>query len=472
MRLRNVKVVGLLCAMGLMLSGCSQKEEMTEYENLRVKEESPQIETISNTGEFIGTIATGDTVSVVAKAAGEVLETYFKEGDIVNEGDLLFEVDDTQAQQAIKSAQAAYALSKSSADRTLGSSLDAQAITATSSYKNAQIGVDNAYYNYYNTCDAIGDARRSIEDMKSSKDGMNGQKEELKKQLAALIAVNPNDPKVTELKNAISALETQIATIDKSIVSTEATKSQLESSIHTYENAIASAEISEAAATANLNLTVTKILSEAMSTASATVNQAQVAVDNARESLDNYKIKSPVSGVIEQINVEKYGITQAGSPAYVITTDENKIATFYVSESNINHVSLGQKISIEYADAVYTGDITEIADSIDAATGMFKVEASVDGGGEGLFAGSSVKIILETAIAENAVTIPLDAVYYEDEQAYVYIDVNGVATKSFVEVGIYNEDRIAVTTGLTGNEKIITSWSARLKDGEQVNGVD
>ena len=176
--------------------------------------------------------------------------------------------------------------------------------------------------------------------------------------------------------------------------------------------------------------------------------------------------------MIEQINVEKYGIAQAGSPAYVITTDENKIATFYVSESNINHVSLGQKISIEYADAVYTGDITEIADSIDAATGMFKVEASVDGGGEGLFAGSSVKIILETAIAENAVTIPLDAVYYEDEQAYVYIDVNGVATKSFVEVGIYNEDRIAVTTGLTGNEKIITSWSARLKDGEQVNGVD
>lgn len=466
------KIIGLLCIVGVIFCGCSEKEELAEYEDLLVKEEAPMRETIVNTGEFIGTVATGDTVSVVAKAGGEILETYFEEGDIVNEGDLLFEVDDTQAQQAIKSAQAAYALSKTNADRTLGSSLDTQAIQATTSYKNAEIGVDNAYYNYYNTCDAIGDARRSIEDMKSSKDGMNKQKEELQKQLSTLVSVNPSDPKVAELKSAVAALETQTATIDKSIATAESTKSQLESSIHTYENAIATAEIGEAAATATLNLTVTKILSEAMSTASATVNQAQVAVDNAKEALGNYKIKAPVSGVIEQINVEKYGLAQAGSPAYVITTDDNKMITFYVSESNINHISVGQKISIEYADATYTGEITEIEDSIDANTGMFKIEASVDGGGEGLFAGSSVKVVLETAIAENAVTIPLDAVYYENEQAYVYTDVDGVAVKKYIGVGIYNEDRIVVTEGLVGNEQVITSWSARLKDGEKVNGTD
>lgn len=469
---RKTMLISSLCMLGMLFCGCNAKEEAVEYEALLVKEAVPQIETISNTGEFIGTAATGDTVSVVAKAGGEVLATYFKEGDFVNEGDLLFEVDDTQAQQGIKSAQAAYALSKSNADRTLGSSLDAQAITATSSYKNSKIGVDTAYYNYNNTCEKIGDARRSVEDMKSSKDGMNEQKEDLKKQLNALIAVNPSDPKVTELKNAIAALETQVSTINQSIVSTEATKSQLESSIHSYENAIASAEVSEAAATATLSMTVTKILSEALGTASATVNQAQVAVDNAKQALDNYKIKAPVSGVIEQINVEQYGLAQAGTPAYVITTDENKIITFYVSESNIHHVSVGQKINIEYADAAYTGEITEIGDSIDVNTGMFKIEASVDGGGEGLFAGSSVKVILETAVAANAVTIPLDAVYYENEQAYVYMDVDGTAVKQYIGVGIYNADRIVVTEGLNGDEKVITSWSARLKDGEQVNGAD
>lgn len=42
---------------------------------------------------------------------------------------------------------------------------------------------------------------------------MNGRKESLQKQLA-------------ELKSAIAALETQMATINQSIASTEATKSQ------------------------------------------------------------------------------------------------------------------------------------------------------------------------------------------------------------------------------------------------------
>ena len=96
----------------------------------------------------------------------------------------------------------------------------------------------------------------------------------------------------------------------------------------------------------------------------------------------------------------------------------------------------------------------------------------MDGGGSNLYSGSSVKVILETAVATNAITIPLDAVYYEDEQAYIYTDENGIATKKYIKTGIYDEDRIVVTEGLTGSEQVITSWSARLKDGEQVNGAD
>lgn len=473
MKMKKMRIAtAILCALGVMLCGCSEKEESTVYEGLLVREEVPQRETISNTGEFIGTIETGETVSVVAKASGEVLETYFQEGDVINEGDLLFEIDDTQAQQGIKSAQAAYALSKTNIDRTLGSALDAQAISATSAYQNAQIGVDNAYYNYYNTCDKIGDTKRSIEDMKASKEDMNHKKEEMQSQIKKLAAANPTDPKITELKGAISTLEAQMGTLESTISTVESTKEQLENSVHTYENAIKQAEVGEAAAAASLNLTVTKILSEAVGIASATLNQAQVTVDNAKAALDNYKIKSPVSGVIEKINIEKYGLAQAGSPAYVITTNLNKIVTFYVSESNITSVHLNQKIKIEYAGAEYTGTITKVSDSIDTNTGMFQIEAMVDGGGAELFAGSGVKVLLETAVAENAMTVPLSAIYYEDEKAYVYLDVQGIATKQYVETGIYNEEKMVVLSGLEGTEQVITSWSTRLKDGEKVNGAD
>ena len=71
---KKTRLVALLCVVGVMFAGCSEKEEAVEYESLLVKEAVPQVETISNTGEFIGTVATGDTVSVVAKASGEEIK--------------------------------------------------------------------------------------------------------------------------------------------------------------------------------------------------------------------------------------------------------------------------------------------------------------------------------------------------------------------------------------------------------------
>ena len=472
-----MKKVMIMCMVTILLTmsicGCAKKEtKEVVYEDLRVEEAVPERRTVVNQGEFIGTVSTSETVSVISKVSGEVLETYFEEGDIVSEGDLLFKVDSTQAEQGIASAQAAYELTKANVDRMLGSALDSQAISVTSGYKNSQIGLDSALYNYSNTCDKIGDARRSIEDLEKRQSDLGGMIAEAQENLKVAMANHANEAILKELQATVTGLESQKASIASSIASLSSTKSQLESSVHTYENSIAQAEVSVEAATANLNLTVTKVLSEAMETASATLNQAQVTVKNAKDALGNYQITSPVSGTIETINVEKYGMAQAGSPAYVITTDHNKVVNFYASESNIKNIKVGQTLSVEYAGATYHGAITEIADSIDNATGLFEVEASMTDGSDELFTGSSVKILVDTVKEENALTVPLGAVYYENDDAYVYLDVNGVATKTPVMTGIYDDECMVITEGLTDESKVITSWSARLKDGEKVNGAN
>ncbi|NLG03993.1 MAG: efflux RND transporter periplasmic adaptor subunit [Clostridia bacterium] len=464
-------MVTILLAMSIC--GCAKKEtEEIVYEDLKVEETVPERRTVTNQGEFIGTVSTSETVTVISKVSGEVLETYFEEGDIVSEGDLLFKVDSTQAQQGIASAQAAYELTKANVDRMLGSTLDSQAINVTTGYKNSQIGLDTALYNYSNTCDKIGDARRSIEDLEKAQADLGGKIAQAQENLKTAMANRADEAIIRELQGTVSALESQKSGIASSIATLSSTKSQLESSVHTYENSIAQAEVTVESATANLNLTVTKVLAEAMETASATLNQAQVTVKNAKESLDNYQITSPVSGTIETISVEKYGMAQAGSPAYVITTDHNKVVKFYASESNIKYIKIGQTLTVEYADAVYHGTITKIADSIDQTTGLFEVEAGMTDGNDELFTGSSVKILVDTVKEENSLTVPLGAVYYDDEEAYVYLDVNGVATKTPVQTGIYDDECMVITEGLNDDSKVITSWSARLKDGEKVNGAN
>jgi multidrug efflux system membrane fusion protein len=65
----------------------------------------------------IGTVVANSTVSVTARVQGQLTKAYFTEGQIVKEGDLLFEIDPRPYQAAYDNAVATLASAKSTADR-------------------------------------------------------------------------------------------------------------------------------------------------------------------------------------------------------------------------------------------------------------------------------------------------------------------------------------------------------------------
>lgn len=460
----------MVCSMAL--AGCGEaqaeaEEEEEVYEALKVDLVNPKTATIINTGEFMGTVESGDIVTIVAKANGEILETMFEEGDMVTEGDLLFKIDAQQADAALKTAQAAYQSTKSTVDRMLGSSLDSQTINVATGYKNAEIGVDTANYNLAKACEKLSDAKKAVSDIQSSIDELNGKCDDLRGKMSKM---EQDSPEYEQMKGQLQSLEGQVSSLKGSKSTMESTRNQLEDSIHTYENQIKSAEVNMDSAAASLAVTVTKVLNETLDAASTTLNQSQVAVNNARDALKNYSTTSPVSGKIQKKYIDQYGMAQAGAPAYDILTDDTRKIVFYVGESNIGIMEIGKPLTIEYAGNSYQASISKIGDEVDAQTGLFKIEAMVDAGDD-LYLGASVKITLETARADQAMTIPVDAVYYESEKPYVYLDVNDVATKTFIETGIFDDELIQVISGLDATSQVVSTWSARLKDGEIINGA-
>ena len=58
--------------------------------------------------------------------------------------------------------------------------------------------------------------------------------------------------------------------------------------------------------------------------------------------------------------------------------------------------------------------------------------------------------------------------FFENGVAYVYIMQNGTAVRTNVTIGLYTADEIAVTSGLTPGDEVITTWSASLRDGSAV----
>lgn len=75
---------------------------------------------------------------------GTVAKTYFNAGDAVKKGDLLFELNDADAQTALKKAELAY--QKTPADIASAESGSANALTELQ-YQNAITAAQNSYEN-------------------------------------------------------------------------------------------------------------------------------------------------------------------------------------------------------------------------------------------------------------------------------------------------------------------------------------
>lgn len=287
---------------------------------------------------------------------------------------------------------------------------------------------------------------------------------------------------LSEMSSQLSSLEAQASSLRSSRDSANAAKEQAESTASTYGNSIGYYEENlertkksqEIQNTTQLQETAESLQRQVASaelgvnSASVGIETAQAAVETAQLQLSYYTIASPISGIIESRSVDRFDMASAGQPVYTIANKDSMTVTFYVSEDVKNTLSDGQEIEITRNDKAYAGNITEIGQSVDTATGLFQIKASVPVTGDELPSGVTVKIKASTYSAANTLIVPYDAVYYTSGEAYVYCVEDGVAVKRTVETGLFNDDTMQIISGLNAGDEVVTSWSSQLMDGSSV----
>lgn len=202
------------------------------------------------------------------------------------------------------------------------------------------------------------------------------------------------------------------------------------------------------------------------------LDMAQLSAAQAELALDYYTVTTPVSGVVESKNVEVNGIAGQSSPAYTIVNNDTMTVTFQVSEDVRNTLSVEQRVTLERNNKTYTAVVTEIGSSVNPQTGLFQIKACAEVSSAELPSGVSVKVSADTYRAENTMIIPYEAVYYENEGAYVYTSVEGRAVKTPITTGIFDDDNIVVTGGLKLGDIVVTSWSPQLTDGVLLHAAE
>lgn len=466
--------IAAVLALTLMLGGCGSAAQETaamdeEESAVTVSTKSVETGTITLTNSFVGTISPEETVMVIPLAQGTVTETFFEVGDTVQAGDVLFKIDDESAKLALEQAQLNVKSTQQSADSTIENlvnqqdssdlQLESSKLQSKSSFEQAQIGYVMAKDAYEAADKACDSARKTYENVKKAYENAKNAPVDISG--GNLGAVNNAAEAVTE-----AAVE---------LAKAEATRDQAYQAYLTARSGYHAAQEGQDLTDETAEMTreqLDKTIASTEASLETGLSLAALGVEQAQMALDYYTVTAPVSGVIESKNVDVNGMATQASPAYTIVNNNTMTVTFQVSESVKNTLSVGQEVTLERNNDTYKAAITEIGSSVNPQSGLFQIKACVAANGSELPSGVSVKVSADTYRAENTMIIPYDAVYYENEGAYVYTSVDGRAVKTPITTGIFDDENIVVTGGLNLGDIVVTSWSPQLTGGVLLHAVD
>lgn len=205
------------------------------------------------------------------------------------------------------------------------------------------------------------------------------------------------------------------------------------------------------------------------------LKSAQLQYESAKLAYDRQveysTITAPISGRIETFDVDVYDRVSQSTQLCVIAGEGQSRLTFYVTQRMVKNLREGDELEIIANGVSYKGNISEISNMVDAQTGLFKVKADMQSTDE-IAIGSTVRLNLVTERAENAMLVPVNAVYYSGGDGYVYLYEDGTAKMTPVEVGLYDSEYAEILSGISEDDVVVSTWSSNLYEGAKIRLYD
>lgn len=444
----------------------SGQVEMSESV-IQVKLQTPETGSLSRTTDFIGKIEPSESVNVYPEISGKVSEVYFEAGDTVQAGDLLFTLDDTDAALSYEMAQASYEQKVISADTTLGSSYESKLLSAKAQLDSAQQSLNNARLKLKDYNDGYDDSLINAEKRRDEAETAMKAAEQAYED--AKNDPNTDEDTLEDLLDEFTKAEQEYLLLRSEINELEDSE---DSEARDLRNSYKNAQTSYEQALENYNLLLGGSLEDTQRATEAELKSAQLSLEQSAATLDKYKVYSPISGVIETKSVTPYEMASTGTAAYTISNKNTMSVKFNASADAAVALSLGDEITLTKSGTEYTAVITSIDTKADESTGLFPIEAQIQDADGALLSGVSVKVTAATQKAENAMLIPIDVIYYDEGQPYVFTYADGTAHRTDIVTGMTSSDEVVVESGLDMDSQIITTWHPDLKDGASVTLAD
>lgn len=466
-------------------------------------ETTPIRQDVSNSLSGTGTLNPANTYTVKSLVDGKILTGGFEEGDKVEEGDVLYTIDSSDASTNLEKASIALQQAQRSYDKTVDlqyvraevdgtvSSLKvAKGDQVTSGQEVAVIrdsskmllnllfpAADAANFSVGQSADVMLDG--TFETLKGTITAITGTDElSTGNLLARTVTIRVN--------NAGGLTTAQAATASVNGVSSIASATfayQAERTLTAQAGGTVSAiNVQEGDAVSKGDILIELTgddLTESIQSASESLRSAEISMQNQQDNMSNYTITSPISGTIIEKDAKQGDALTSGSTLCVIYDLSYLEMVINVDELQIGALSVGQKVQITadaVADKTYVGTVTRVSmkGSSSGGTTTYPITIRIDDT-DGLRPGMNANAEIVVAEANNALVVPNAAVIrggyvlvskkspsaanaVEDMDApegYVYVKVEtGVSDDSYTEIksGLKEDDTVAYDTSSVSDD--------------------
>ncbi|SHN65186.1 efflux RND transporter periplasmic adaptor subunit [Erythrobacter sanguineus] len=205
--------------------------------------------------------------------------------------------------------------------------------------------------------------------------------------------------------------------------------------------------------------------------AAARVKVAEAQLRELRARNDRLNVLSPASGYVLQRNVEPGQTVGGGTGAlFTIASGGEMEMLAQLSEDQLASLSVGTFASIvpTGSDKTFTGQIWQLSPVIDQTSRQGTARIALPFAPQ-LRPGGFATARIDSG-SYTATVLPESAVLADEEGGFVYVvGEDNKAMRRAVKTGAVTKQGIAITQGLSGNERIVLRAGGFLNPGETVN---
>ena len=433
-----------------------------------------------------GVVVAENTVRVFAAVQGELNGLYVREGQEVQEGDILVRIDDSSLQTRLSQVENIIR----SIRAQLGG-LDTEEARAIAELQAARSSLQ-------------GELQALIAQAEDQDRNLEAQHEVLNERMRiqnAIIEQNQadTDRAAEELNRVESLFNSGIATrieLDAAQNALERAETRLESSRHEL-NLIAAGDIQigrehfdglRTSITARISGIEQQLAQDFTGSTAAHLNYLiaieEANIEQLQRDIQNSVVSAPVSGIITTLQAQGTNFISQAMPVAEIMVPGGRYLEAYVPTEYVNSINVGDEVSITLnqwaGDIKFSGQISEIGDTASVRFTFMGVEERMVNvriapnvpAGVHLGIGYGVDVTFYVYQEPNRLIIPESALFsHENAYAVWVLDNSGTIRARPVETGIELESYVVITSGLSEGEFIVEDADNRsLSEGMAVRG--